>query len=154
MPLPESVPIESTDMTSKQVRRLVEEIADRSPQGPDRRKHERFPYRQFAVLVLPDQAGEDPSFLVLINNISRGGLAFKHPTPLNPGTACKIKIMLPSGGSVVSEGTVVRCRPIDGNGCEVGLQFEQVLDVNFGRSEEESGLRARFRRAASAVFGR
>ncbi len=156
MSLPESVSIRSTDATEEQVGKLIQEQAGQGPQGANRRKHRRLPYRLMAVLLLPDRPEEDSSILVLTNNISSGGLAFKHSSELAPGSRCKVKIMLSTGGLAVCEGRIVRCRLLAGGGYEVGLQFAQLLDLTLVTTpaEEPGSLRTKLRRAASAILRR
>lgn len=129
MSLPQSVPIESTDLTDEEVGSLVEQFTDKVPEGADRRKYKRVEYRKTAVLVLAETPDGDTSFMILTNNISRGGLAFKHSSRLEPGTPCQAKIMPSSGGSIESQGRIVRCRMLEGSGYEIGLQFDQLLGV-------------------------
>jgi hypothetical protein len=124
------MPIPSTNVTEQGVKRLIEELAARGPQGANLRKHERIQCRKTAIHVLIDRLGGDTSFLVLVNNISSGGFAFKHSWELEPGTPCSVKIMLPSGGVAVCEGNIVRCRELEGGGHEIGLQFDELLDIS------------------------
>ncbi len=130
MSLPQSVPIPSTNMTEEELGKLTEELAAQGPQGANLRKHERIQCRKTAIHVLIDRLGRDTAFLVLVNNISSGGFAFKHSWELEPGTSCDVKIMLPPGGIAVCEGNIVRCRELEGGGYEIGLQFAELLDIS------------------------
>jgi hypothetical protein len=130
MSLPQSVPIPSTNMTEEEVKRLIEEFPAQGSLGADRRKHERIQCRKTAIHVLIDRLGGDTSFLVLVNNISSGGFAFKHSWELQPGTSCDVKIMLPRGGVAECEGNIVRCRELEGGGYQIGLQFAELLDIS------------------------
>ena len=153
MSLPQSVPIPSMNMTEEEIERLIEELAAQGPQGADRRRHKRIPCRKTAILVLVDRPGGDTSFLVLVNNISSGGFAFKHSWELEPGTPCRVKIMLPPGGVAVCEGNIVRCRELEGSGYEIGLQFAELLDISLvAPRKERVSLHKKLRRAASAIF--
>jgi hypothetical protein len=136
MSLPVSFPIQSTDVAGEQVRKLVEQLGADAPSAAERRKYERIRYSKIAVLVLLDRPGGDTSFLVLTDNISRGGLAFKHASWLDIDTPCKIKIMLPSGELIVSEGRIVRCRPLSDRGYEVGIRFDRTLSVSLAVVED------------------
>ena len=136
MSLPVSVPIQSTDVASEQVRNLVGQLGAEAAGQAERRKDKRIQYSKIAVLVLLDRPGGDTSFLVLTDNISRGGLAFKHASSLDIDTSCKIKIMLPSGELVVSEGSIVRCRPLSDRGYEVGIRFDRTLSVSLAAVED------------------
>jgi hypothetical protein len=136
MSLPVSVPIQSTDVAGEQVRNLVGRLSAEAASQAERRKDKRIQYSKIAVLVLLDRPGGDTSFLVLTDNISRGGLAFKHASSLDIDTSCKIKIMLPSGELVVSEGRIVRCRPLSDRGYEVGIRFDRTLSVSLAEVED------------------
>jgi hypothetical protein len=117
-------------MTEEGVERLIGVLAAQEPKRADRRKYERLQYRKIAILVLIDRPGGDTSFVVLTENISFGGIAFKHQSRLEPDTPCRIKIMLLSGGSVECDGKIVHCRDLEGRGYEIGLQFDRVLGVS------------------------
>jgi hypothetical protein len=117
-------------MTEEELRGLIEVLDAKGPPGTDRRKHERTEYRKLAVLVLVVQPGGDTSLMVLTENISHGGIAFKHQSRLEPGTPCKVKIRVLSWGFVVTDGKIARCRHLEGGGYEIGLQFDRVLGVS------------------------
>ncbi len=135
MILPQSIPIPKSDLSDGGVGKLVEEFLSKAPQG-ERRTQPRSQYRKIAVLVLLDRPGGDTSLMVLTENISQGGIAFKHSAPLLADTPCKIKMMLPSSGALELNGKIVRCRPLYGGSFEIGLQFDQLLGVSFGCSDE------------------
>lgn len=129
MSLPESVQISSTDMTEEEVGKLTEQFLGKVPEG-DRRKHDRLSCRKSVLLVLVDRSDGGASFMIQTENISRCGIAFKHSSILDTGTRCNVRIMLPSGGFVESEGSIVRYRPLQEGGYEVGLALERLLSVS------------------------
>ena len=116
----QSMPIPSADGSN-------DEIMDAVTCGG--RNHLRIQKPQIAARLLLADGGADEAFLIQADNISRGGLAFRHPSEIEPGQRCEIKIMLLSGKVVETEGKIARCRSLEGGGYEIGLQFSEELDL-------------------------
>lgn len=130
MPRSPSMPIHSINLADGEVRGLIE-ILDLEHLGhDDRRRYPRVNYRRIPVLLGIDLPEAPASFLILADNISRGGMAFHHPQPLAPGTLLACKIVLVTGKPIPAEGRVVRCLPIDDGEYEIGAHFEPELDAD------------------------
>lgn len=136
--LPISVPIESANLSDEAlwsiVGQLSEEDSEVASEEAERRTHRR--YHRIPVVLHTKSAGNaraatydggQSSFMILAENISRGGLAFCHRSPLNPGSFFNVKIMLLSADPLTTTGQVVRCHPMDDGRYDIGFQFDNEL---------------------------
>ncbi|GJM18896.1 MAG: hypothetical protein DHS20C14_11090 [Phycisphaeraceae bacterium] len=82
------------------------------------------------VVSLSPAAGLDvAAFTVRTLNVSRTGLAFVHGAPAYAGTACAVSVQTRTGEQRVIQARVVRCRRLDGRAHEVGLRFDESVDL-------------------------
>ncbi len=103
------------------------------PVRHDRRRSERHRYRTDAVILYiapPDgELRKDEPVLAPTRDISRNGLCFLHGAFLETGTQCQVVLKtIRDQKWTVHEARVVRCRRLEGQMHEVGLQFEQEID--------------------------
>lgn len=92
------------------------------------RRSSRHPCRGEMMPVVVLQPGKIVSpFVVLMRNVSAGGLSFIHGGYLHTGTACRVLLAKLEGEKVVLTGKVRRCRHIQGNLHEIGLEFESAI---------------------------
>lgn len=95
-----------------------------------RRGFVRWPFRKETVQLRVKHPGGSVSTLkVACRNLSRAGISVLHSAFLHPGAACKVRIPHPSLGAVAVEGRVVRCTHRAGLVHEVGLRFDEEIDV-------------------------
>lgn len=126
---PDSMPFPSMEMTEEELDAIIKQFHTKVPER-DRRKHEREQCCRFAVLVTFERPDGAPTFLMeLTENISRGGLAFKHSSRLVLGLQCNVEIMLPSGGTVKSRGRIVHCHRHQEGGYVIGVALERLLSA-------------------------
>ena len=124
MPLPLSIPLYSLGLSDEQIQDRFQYSGE-----ADRRRYPRVGNPKLAVLLRdlpPDKSG---AFLIRTKDISCGGLAFRHPSEIVPGTRCRVKVMFLSGEVIAMGGRIVRCRPLGGEGYEIGLEFDEELRV-------------------------
>src|SRR5438874_2366036 len=114
MPAPQAVRIESMDLSAEEVGRLIEQIGGELLDGWDRRKHSRIRDRRIAVFVKIEGDGESSALFMLAENVSCGGLAFRHAGSLTLGTRFQAKLVPIGGSPILTAGRVVRCRSVDG----------------------------------------
>jgi CheY-like chemotaxis protein len=62
-------------------------------------------------------------------NISREGVGLLHSSFMYPGTRCEVYLPHPSRGQVQVGGTIVRCRHFRGKIHEIGVRFDQPIDI-------------------------
>lgn len=93
-----------------------------------RRKSTRHPTRgEMTPMVVIQPGGGVGAFLVMMRNLSAGGLAVVHGGYLHPGTECRVLLARVEGPKVVLAGTVRRCRHVQGSLHEVGLEFDSAI---------------------------
>ncbi len=120
----------TVSMNRRQLEALLDELdSGDSGASKQRRAHDRRPYRHECIdmqIQRPD--GGWSQVTVAGRNISQGGMSVLHAAFLYPGSACRVALPT-SGGSVMVEGKVVRCRHIYKMLHEVGIIFKSSLDT-------------------------
>ena len=104
-------------------------MAEAKYSGAERRRHERL-NKQFVVSIQIQGASEAWD-MVLIKNISRGGLSFVYPNELREGMILNLKINIAfNAHPVYCVGKVVRVRA-GGNpkSYEAGILFSEIPDA-------------------------
>lgn len=94
----------------------------------------RFVRRTLRLACVPlrvhRQGGESPAFPVACRNISCSGISVLHSAYIHPGTRCTVFLPNAAGsGAVAARGEVVRCRHVRGMAHEVGICFDEPLDL-------------------------
>ena len=93
------------------------------------RNHPRIRIPQMAVRLVLVDAGKKEALLFQPDDISHCGLGFWHYSEIELGLRCELKMMLLSGKIVETEGEIARCRSLEGDGYEIGIQFSEELDL-------------------------
>lgn len=92
------------------------------------RKSSRHPCRgEMTPFLALHPGGNVGAFLVMIRNLSAGGLAIVHGGYLHVGTECRILLATIEGQKTVLPGKVRRCRHIKGSLHEIGLEFSKAI---------------------------
>lgn len=106
-------------------------ILEGEEQTTDCRRHRRYLYIMGAGLPMRvyQPGGSISEFIVVPRNISAGGLAFLHGGYLHAGTLCMVKLKGLDGCEAISTGHVVRCRYLCGRVYDIGLLFENDIQV-------------------------
>lgn len=95
-----------------------------------RRDFVRWPFRDASLpMRVTHLDGSVAPLLVACRNISRGGISVLHSSFMYPGTRCAIVLRHPERGAVPVPGTVVRCTFRGGVVHEIGVKFDQPIDV-------------------------
>ncbi|MFQ6048217.1 MAG: hypothetical protein ACE5K7_02510 [Phycisphaerae bacterium] len=95
-----------------------------------RRKDKRYIYRARGVSIGLVQDGRDITLLACGRNLSTNGISFLHDGPIGPGTLCRVRMLDRQGQGHVAAGTVVHSRPLQKQLYEVGVRFDQPIDVS------------------------
>jgi len=82
------------------------------------------------VVEITHPGGTKNLFLIAARNISRGGLAFFHGGYVYNDSLCRFLLTTTDGQRVGINGEVKRCTPVEGRIHEVGVQFDQSIDIN------------------------
>lgn len=112
--------------------RILDELEEASREyvGSNKRKDPRYPYRHKAIpveMTLPD--GEVLSYRVPSRNLSRSGLAFLHGGYVYAGTRCRIQLTTLHNNWQNVDGVVVWCRYVEGRVHDIGVKFDNPIDV-------------------------
>lgn len=97
----------------------------------DNRNVERIQYTRRGVTVSIDMpGGTSTAYLVRPRNLSRSGMAFLHGTYCYTDVRCRILMQTVDGEPVVVTGTIVRCQHHSGAVHDVGVRFDEPIDVH------------------------
>lgn len=98
--------------------------------GPDQRTRTRIRYwRRRTVVLVRHVNGSRIAYDVKPHNISRTGIAFLHGFYIHPNTDCETALWTVDKEPVAIRGKVVRCRHLQGKTHEVGVQFNEPIDL-------------------------
>jgi hypothetical protein len=83
------------------------------------------------ALVVRTQAGTGPvlTFTASPRDLSASGMGFYHTAYIHPGTPVRLLMRTLRGEAVAVVGTVARCRHASGRIHEVGVAFENEIEV-------------------------
>lgn len=125
--------IDTLRLTTAEYKELLREFRDEEARGPDRgdRAHNRFSFTEphSIVLRVEQPGGSTIDYRVIGRNISQGGLAVFHGHLLYPNTRCTAILRMNARESISPHGTVVYCRHFRGRIHEVGIRFDQPVDI-------------------------
>ena len=124
--------IDTLQLSGDQWRSLAKKLDQLSPDFCDKRQYERIEYRklsQIAVAIKPPD-GEWAKYVVRSHNLSRGGIGFIHGCYLHPGSQCRLILKNSQDQVVCINGTVKRCEFIEAKAHDIGVQFDQEIDIN------------------------
>lgn len=121
----------SLRLSPRDLAALLDELdAASSAAAPANREFIRWPFRHDVVQVLVPVAGGGASRITMAcRNLSRTGLALLHSCYMHPGTACTVVIPHPVRGRVPIPGRVARCTHRAGVVHEIGISFNEPIDV-------------------------
>jgi hypothetical protein len=106
----------------------LDELA--TPSLSDERVDAREPYRMTHVpTIIAYPNGRIGRYSVTTRNICAGGLSFLHGRPAPEGARCQLVLPDANHQLVVLRGTTVYCRPVGGSVHEVGVQFDERVEV-------------------------
>jgi len=121
-------------LSPRKVEQLVSEITRKAtlPRDSCNRLDQRYPCHDISgqVVEITHPGGTKNLFLIPARNISRGGLAFFHGGFVYEDSRCRFLLKTPDDQRVGINGKVVRCTPVEGRIHEVGVQFDQTIDIN------------------------
>jgi CheY-like chemotaxis protein len=95
-----------------------------------RRGFVRWPFRKETIeLRFKHPGGTFAAIRVACRNLSRGGLSVLHSAFVHPGTECTAMVPHPALGVAPVDGRVVRCEHRSGVIHEIGMEFDEEIDV-------------------------
>ena len=126
----------SLKLSEAQWEQLIDQLeAGRGPTVPatrDRRDLDikRHRHVRRAALRVQHPSGPATSHLVRTRNLSSGGVGFIHSTFLYGNTPCHIALQTRYRESVALSGKVMWCRHVAGQGHEIGMSFDQMIEID------------------------
>ncbi len=110
---------------------------DRDYSGNERRRHTRYKYtvRKGIQVVLRHPGGSACVCTVVPRDLSRGGFGFLHGSYVHEGTRCVVRLLSRTGKGRTEPGKVTYCGHVRGNVHEVGIAFDQEIDLSEYLSE-------------------
>ncbi len=97
----------------------------------ERRRSPRAPYKdvsRLCVLLENEQKGKR-TYALIPRNLSRLGISLLHGKFVYGGTNCVVGLQAADGQVVPVRGKVIWCRLVTGRVHELGVQFEDPIDV-------------------------
>lgn len=95
------------------------------------RRYERVAYRRLSQIAVAFKRGEDDwaTFIVRSLDLSPNGIRFIHGTYTYVGSACRVILKAGSSDLLCVEGVVRRCGLIEGTAHDIGVEFDQTIDI-------------------------
>lgn len=104
--------------------------ADEKGAPTSRRSHKRFTFDKHPVrVVMTHPGGMQTSLLYLCRNISKGGCSILHSAYVYIDTSCRLTIPQRNGTELEVLGVVRNCRHVSGKVHEIGIQFNEPIDI-------------------------
>jgi CheY-like chemotaxis protein len=102
-----------------------------SYRGMEARLEDRVPYVASAgvMLTLHHPGGSVANYLVRPRNLSRRGVGFLHGNFIHVGSRCQVYLLRLDGRRESISGVVVRCSHVQGLVHEVGVRFDNTIDL-------------------------
>lgn len=127
-------PVDKLKMTGEQRRNVLRVLNERGKQGKDaglrksaRRAHQWHEAPLLYVLNEEGQPGLPQS--VIGRDVSEGGVALVLGEAVEVGCRCVVTLTLGTGIKTDKPGTVRRCSPVAGRIHEIGVCFDEPLDM-------------------------
>lgn len=127
-------PLRSVPLPEAKIIELLDHLDLQEPQGgrrvDARRQLKRHPFRHLAApLTVVHPGGSVARFVVPTRDISDKSISFLHGGYLHTGTHCMLDLPTLAGGSLTTEGAVVRCDHLLGAVHQIAVLFYQPIDV-------------------------
>jgi CheY-like chemotaxis protein len=119
-------------LTDRDSNKLLQALDRRGTnyQGLDRRGSPRHPYRPGSVSIeIIHPGGSTGQFLDLTRNLSKTGISLLHGGFVYTGTKCIVNLRTIDNEELTAAGGVVRCQHIQGHIHELGIHFDEPIDL-------------------------
>ncbi len=130
-PLPAGGRPNTLGLGQRELADLLDRMEDPDHVGANpKRDFVRWPFRQTSVKVqIFHTGGTTATITVACRNISRAGMSLLHSSYLHTGTKCRVLLPHPERGEMPMDGWITRCNHRVGVVHEIGIRFDQHLDV-------------------------
>ena len=121
----------SLGLDDAQVQQILDELdGSTTDKSKLRRVNTRLPFRSTTMVMIVEQPGGRSVLNVVCRNLSRGGVGFLHSSYLHVGAKCVAMLPHRTRGETPVAGTVVRCRHATRNIHDVGVKFNEAINVS------------------------
>lgn len=118
-------------MHQAQVQRVVAALNVGAGSGQKRRDFIRWPFVHASVrMKMHNGDGLQSEFSVACRDLSKGGISVLHRSFLHTGTRVVMRLPTVTGKLATIPGVVCRCRHFQGLIHEIGIKFNEPIDVN------------------------
>lgn len=126
------LPIQTLRLSDRDKAKLLDAIeqANQQDDAQSRRRLRVNCTNNEAVLTLKHEVGTETQLSMLARNLSRWGAALVHGRYIHPNSRCELMIQSSSGKWHRMLGTVRHIRHIHGTIHELGVAFEEPIDLN------------------------
>jgi CheY-like chemotaxis protein len=125
--------IDSLRLSQREQQELIArlEAAAAGHRGANLRTEDRLPCHAAtcAVATLHHPGGSVANYLVRPRNLSRHGIGFLNGNFVHIGSRCQIHLLRLDKRAQAVSGTVVRCQHVDGLVHEIGVRFDEPIEL-------------------------
>jgi CheY-like chemotaxis protein len=117
-------------LDDRALEKMLSALDGKERAGKPGRAFLRWPFRRATVPVLVTHpSGQQVRLSLACRNLSRGGMSLLHTSFLHSGTRCAATLHDQFGQPREIESTVVRCRHCAGMIHEIGVRFDEPIDI-------------------------
>lgn len=127
-------PIDSLKLSSAEWTKLQQQLnkQNATPEEDQRQGAVRTSMKDgaLALLRILTESSQAPHFRIRCRNISSTGIGFMHGQFIHPGTEVEIIFVTQKREGVIVNGKVMRAQLIDGHVHNLGVQFDEPIDLD------------------------
>jgi CheY-like chemotaxis protein len=126
--------VDSLRLSEKEQQSLIEKLdrQGKGHRGAELRTEDRLPYHTASgvVATLHHPGGSVVNYLVRPRNLSRRGVGFLHGNFVHIGSRCQIHLLRLDKRAQAINGTVARCQHVGGLVHEIGVRFDEPIELS------------------------
>lgn len=132
--------IDTLRLTQEQWQDLAHKLEQVDQNIISQRQFKRIPYRKFAKIAaaIRPPEGEWGKFIVRTHDLSTGGIGIIHGTYIPIGSTCRVILKDRHDKIVCLEGVVKHCEHIQGTAHDIGVAFNEEIDINIFITTDEA----------------
>lgn len=120
----------SLGLTESGLESLLDKLDKQTGKDAIKRTASRWPFRQASIPVrLIHPGGSQVDMRMACRNLSTSGASFLHSAFVYNGTRCTVLLPHPDRGDIALDGEVVRCQHRAGVIHEIGIRFDEEIDL-------------------------
>ncbi len=124
--------IDTLQLSNEQWAELSAKLEQPGAEDGGQRQHKRVPFRKLAQIAVaiqqPDQTWT--KYIVRSRDLSSGGIGFIHGSFIHAGSRCRVILKETEGRASCIEGVVRRCELLQGRAHNVGVEFNEPIELD------------------------